>query len=68
MPTESRGAFANGCSVQNILDTGAIFSLGYVQTRAMIGRHIGAKKQEQTAHLHLDRVLAKQVGLVSRLI
>jgi len=44
MPTESRGAFANGCSVQNILDTGAIFSLGYVQTRAMIGRHIGAKK------------------------
>lgn len=34
----------------------------------MIIRRIGAKKQEQTAHLHLDRVSAKQVGLVSRLI
>jgi hypothetical protein len=59
---------ANGCSVQHILGTGVLFTLGCVRTRAMIIRHIGAKKQEQTAHLHLDRVLAKQVGLVSRLI
>jgi hypothetical protein len=35
---------ANGCSVQHILDTGALFSLGYVQTQAMIGGYIGAKK------------------------
>jgi len=59
---------ANGSSVQHILDTSAIFCLGYVQTRAMIGRQIGAKKAAANGPFASQWSLGEAPGLMSGLI